>query len=520
MPPLQRLLEPQARLGKAIVIAGLCAAASFGPAYAQDQSLVTAAVGMDVTTTDPHKISGGGEYLFFSNVFEGLYGHDLEGNLVPQLATDYEVSEDGKTWTFNLREGVTFHNGEAFTADDVKFSWTRAIDPDLKNPRASILASNIEDVEIVDDFTVRLKLKEADGALLENLGEYWYMVPADLVREVGNDEYSGMAVGTGPWKFVSRRINESIELEAFKDHWGRTPKVDKLTLLVAPDPQTRIAMLQTGQADIIVNVPPHLAESIDSSPDTRIIKRQGFQNIYVNIGTRNSNGAWVSKKRRQALNYAVDKQAIVDKVMFGYATISAAPCAIGVLGCDIGKEPYPYDPEKARQMLEEDGFDFDRTYKFVGLAPGRTPQSKEVTEAIAFYLGEVGVKTEIEIMEYGAWLAFLRGHAFDDADFIFWTWTDYNNDPMGRLPRSVVTDATYSWDSRESLDKSVTAAAKIVDREERTEALRAIFTELYEDPPFINLWTVDNLYGVRSDIDWTPRKNISWPVFWSLSRKG
>src|SRR3546814_288169 len=160
-------------------------------------------------------------------------------------------------------------------------------------------------------------------------------------------------------------------------------------------------MLKTGEADIANNLPPHLAAGIEAAPDTKMVITPSFQNIFILINMRRPDGAFADPRVRQALNYAVDKQTLIEKVMFGYATQSTAPCHKDIIGCDIDREPYPYDPEKAKQLLEEANFDFSKTYKTFGLAAGRAAQSKEVLEAITFYLNQFGMETEKEYLGYG-----------------------------------------------------------------------------------------------------------------------
>src|SRR3546814_338100 len=204
--------------------------------------------------------------------------------------------------------------------------------------------------------------------------------------------------------------------------------------------------------------------------------------------------------------------------MFGYATQSTAPCHKDIIGCDIDREPYPYDPEKAKQLLEEANFDFSKTYKTFGLAAGRAAQSKEVLEAITFYLYQVGIETEMEFLEYGAWLAKVTAKEFDQYAMNWQNWTDYNNDPMGRLPRGTRTDGTLSWTNLPEADKMIDEANAIIDPQEREEHLRKLFTLLYDNPPWIILWTTDNTDAARNNIEWKPRANVSWPVFWSLEK--
>jgi peptide/nickel transport system substrate-binding protein len=500
-----------------VFAAGMVMAVWSGAALAQGKT-VTVAVGTDITTTDPHKISGGNEYIFFTQVFEGLYGHDLKGQLEPHLASGYTVSSDGLTYTFKLRPNVKWHNGEPFVAEDVVYSWKRATDPEIKNPRLAILAGNIKEAKAIDPSTVELVLKTPDASMLENMGEYWYIVPSHAAK-VGNEEFAKNPIGSGPYRFVERKVKESFTLEAFKDHWGRKPEVDRLQVRVVNDAQTRVAMLKTGEADIVVDIPLQNAKEVEKDPNVKLHVVPSLQNIFLTISNRKSDGTWKDVRVRQAVAHAIDRKTIIDKVMLGYAKQTTANCQVGVLGCDTGKPGYAYDPNKAKALLKAAGWDANKTIKLVGIAPGRTPQSKEVAEAIAFFLNQVGMKTQVEIMEYGAWLRFAYAREADKADMLFFTWTDYNNDPMGRLPRSMRTDGALSWNSYPELDALIDAANGFTDPQARLAHLRKTWTWINDNVPQVGLWTVDMLYGTRKNVEWTPAPGVSWPVLWKLAKK-
>lgn len=497
-------------------VAGFVLALPAGTASAQ--KTITVAVAIDPASIDPHKISGGGDYQFFNHVFEGLYGHDNSGKFAAALAVSHDVSADGKEYTFKLRPNVKFHNGEPFTAEDVRFSWQRANDPEIKNPRAAILTRNIVDVEVVDDLTVKLKLKAPDAALLENLGEFFYIVDKATTEMSGNDAVGRHPVGTGPYRFVSRRIREQTELATFADYWGNKPKIDRLVMRMVSDPQTRIAMLRAGEVDAIVNVPPQVAKQLEADKNLSVVVRPSFQNIFMTLNTRAAHKQFADPRVRQALNHAVDRKTLINRVMFGYASPVAVQCNLAIIGCDIGKEPYVYDPKKAKSLLEEAKFDFDRTYQAFGLAPGRAAQSKEIAEALSFYLNQVGVKTKLEFLEYGAWLARITTREYDNYDMFWQNWTDYNNDPMGRLPRGWRTGGSLSWHSDPQLDVLIDAANAFTDPKAREAHLKKLFTHAYENPPAIFLWTTNEIYAMRKNVRWEPRANVSWPVFWVVDK--
>jgi peptide/nickel transport system substrate-binding protein len=277
-------------------------------------------------------------------------------------------------------------------------------------------------------------------------------------------------------------------------------------------------MLRTGEADIMIAVPPHQAKAIEADPNTKMVVSPSFQNVGIGINMRAPHGQLRDPKVRQAFNYAVDKKTIIEKVMFGYAQQQVAPCHVDVIGCRIDREAYPYDPKKAKALLEEARFDFGRTYKIFAQAGGRVPQSKEVMEAVAFYLNQVGIKTDVQFLEFAAWLATFGGKKFDDHDLFYFNWTDYNNDPMGRLPRGITKDGVYSWADYPDLDPLIAQANAIPDPAKREAHLKGIFTRLYDDPPWIILWSNNNTDAARANVVWKPRKNVSWPVFHELSK--
>ena len=510
-----------ARKGLESMVRGVlvaCAVVLMAVSAAAAQTIRVVA-GNDISSSDPHRIMGSDDQLVFSNSFEGLYGHDLDGKLMAMLATANKAAPDGLTYEFALRKDVIFHNGDRFTAEDVRFSWQRATDPRLKNPRAVVVVSNLRDVEIVDSHTVRLHLHRPDASLLENLGEYFYIVPKGLIESIGDEAFAAAPVGTGPFAFADRVAGHQIRLRAHKAHWGYPPSVDGIEIRIVPDGLDRVRLLQAGEADIVVGVPANRTREIGADPAIRVLAGPSYQNIFVSLTNHRADGTLADTKVRQALNFAVDKKSIADKQLAGHARLMAAPCQKGLIGCDIGREPYAHDEKKAKQLLQEAKFNFDKTYRFVTMASGRVPRAPEIAEAIAQNLERVGIKTKLDVLPYGEWLEFVLARRFDEAELVFWTWTDYNNDPIGRLARTVRTDGSNSWVSYPTLDPLIDEANNIIDPKAREEHLRKLFTQIYDDPPFIFLWTLDKLYATAKHVDWQPAVNLVWPVFWKLGTK-
>lgn len=480
------------------------------------------AFGAEPNGFDAGRVPGGNDYLFFANVFEGLYSHDKDGALVPALAEKIDVSEDGLTLTVALRKGAKFHNGDPVTAEDIRFSWQRGIDPDMKNPRANVILRNIRDVEVVDEENCRIILEKPDAAFLDNTDQYWYIVPKKYIEAIGNEEFGKRPIGTGPFQFVEYLPRTHIKLKGFEDHWGRVPEVGDVTVYLIPDDQARIAKLQTGEVDIITAVPPILAPMLDADPNLQILSMPTFENVAVGINASFSANPDMKKVAvRQALNMAIDKETLIKTLMRGYVTIAGPPCVEGVEGCEADKVPgpYPYDPERAKKMLEEAGFDFSRPLNYMGLAPGRTANSKEVGEAIAGMLGKIGVKVNITSLDYGAWISMYAAKEKDpQVDLFFSTLTDYNPDPSGRLTRLFRTGGTFNWYSDPKTDEMLDQINNFVDIEARREHIRNLFTHLHEAAPQIFLWAMNATYGTRKSISWEPARNVSWPILWNVKK--
>ena len=352
---------------------------------------------------------------------------------------------------------------------------------------------------------------------MENLGEFFYIKPRKYLQSVGEDGFDKQPIGTGPFVFVERRIKSYIKLRGFDAHWGRVPKVGEVTLKIVPDDQARVAQIQTGEFDIATNVPPVLAAPLQRMPNLKIVRAPSFSNIFIAINARNP--ALAKPEVRHALNMAIDKPTLAKTVMFGYATVQDLPCHPDIIGCDAKVEPYGFDPAKARETLVKAGFDFARPLRFLGMAPGRIAQSRETVEGVAFFLNKIGVKTEITILDYGAWIAIFGAQVKDPSvDLVFANFTDYNNDPSARLLRLIHTGGTYNWYANAEVDAMLDRMNDFASAAEREAFLRGVFAKLHEEAPLIPLWTLNSVYAMSKTIQWNPTPNVSWPVLWNVAK--
>jgi peptide/nickel transport system substrate-binding protein len=496
------------------------AAIAFGgwaqPAVAADNNLVFSIV-TDIHTTDPDRVSSGGDWNVLANVFEALMGRDREGKLAPELATDVKVSEDGLVYDFTLREGVKFHNGDPFTAEDVVFSWKRATDPELKFTYVDWVASKIVSAEAIDPLHVRLTIKSRNPTFLKDLKPFLPIVPKSYIGKVGNEGFAAAPVGTGPFKYVSREVQSSIQLAANKDYWGTPPGVDSVTLKVVPDENTRMAMLMAGETDVIANVHPLLVPQLEASSELKPLIIPALQANFLML---NPQSPIFEPKVREALNLAIDRAGLTQALFMKTATPMATWCLEGrEVGC-TDMPSYAFDLEKAKALIDESGYDKSRPVRIFGLAPGGRPQTKETVEAVASYLSALGLKSEITLMEFGAYLAFkgAKEKDYSKHDLIFYTWATWTDDPVSqRLSPILSSTGTSSFYRIPEMDAKFKAIAD-APVDERTARVRDAMLYVHEQNLVIPLLNPSVVYGLRSNVEWTPPADLITPLIGTISR--
>lgn len=441
-----------------------------------------------------------------SQIFEGLTWVNNEGEVVPALAESWEISEDGTEYTFKLRQGVKFHNGEDFDAQDVLTSWEAGIDE--INAYAYDVARTTS-VEIIDDYTVKLTSEEPDPLFLRFVAGSWGIIPTDYYNEVGLEGIEAHPVSTGPFKFVEWVKGDRITLEAFEDYWNEgLPKIAKLTFRPIPEEATRIAAVQTGEIHIANRLPADEAQRLLGAPGITIVRYPvdrvfyvAFNNLTSGIGT-----PLEDPLVRQAMNYAVDREAIIDALFNGYADLSTGFMTPGNLGYNDSLAPYPYDPDKAKELLAEagyaDGFE-------IGFAcpTGAYTNFEQVCEAIGGYLNEVGITFdggEIQFMESGQYWDLEANKELPPLFGDSWSTTD--GEALNRLEGALADDASYAaWNTpeiQEYLDK----IGSTVDEEERANLYSELHQMMYDDPPFIYLYEPNTFEAINSAVqNYKPR---------------
>src|SRR5881396_2301034 len=338
---------------------------------------------------------------------------DEKTEVVPGLAESWTISKDGLQYTFKLRKGVTFHDGTPLNADAVKFSLERQTVPDHpanklgKYPFANYFFGNVKAVEPLDELTVRFILKEPRASFLDIMAAAAAsIVSPTAVKKFGLD-YGTNPVGTGPFRFASWERGQRVVLEKNPSYWKFPVKVDRVIYRPIVEDQARLTELLTGGLDLIVGVPADNVAPLEKNPKLTLLKQVGAHVWY--LGMNNQKKPFDDKRVRQALNYAVNKDAIVNDVLNGTGAASKGPVLPGTWGADGALKPYPYDPDRARKLLAEAGYPNGFTTTLWVPESGSGMQAPvAMSTVIQSNLKAVGVNVTMQTMEWGAYLAKLR----------------------------------------------------------------------------------------------------------------
>ena len=375
---------------------GASAAALIAGAATAQQTDITVALQLEPPHLDPTSAAAGAiDSVLYSNVFEGLTRFMGDGSIVPGLASSWEISDDGLTYTFKLHDGVKFHDGTTMDAEDVKFSLDRIGAEDSANAQKALYAA-ISEVNVIDPLTVEVKLSEPNGSMLFNLawGDAVIVAPESIENIKQNP------IGTGAFKFDSWAQGDKIELSKNPDYWGTPAKLDKATFKFISDPTAAFAAMMAEDVDVFSQFPaPENLPQFEADPRFQVLI--GSTEGETILSTNNKMAPFDNIKVREAIAHAIDRQAIIDGAMFGYGTPIGThfaphnPAYIDLTGMSS------FDPEKAKALLAEAGFPdgFETT---LDLPP--PSYARRGGEIIAAQLAAVGIKAEIRNVEWAQWL--------------------------------------------------------------------------------------------------------------------
>jgi peptide/nickel transport system substrate-binding protein len=354
------------------------------------------AIGIDPDTLDPQAQTTTTASQIVDMMAETLVTLDQNGKLQPLLATKWAPSSDGMSWTFTLRSGVKFSDGTPFNAQAVKFSIDRLLSPTTFKAQPGVLGgkTGIDHVVAVDDTHVQFFLKTPFSAFAAAMTQTAAAIisPASVNVAPNKPEVIAQPVGTGPYMFKERVASDHITLVANKSYWGAKPNFDTQTFKIVPEAASREALIKSGGADVIATPPANDIPALQADSSLNVILGADDRTVQIIINTQDATQPLLQKPEvRQALNYAIDKAAIIKTVMFGTATPVSGPMANTLFGyCQTGN--YNYNPTKAKSMLQAAGA-AGMSVKLVS-PTGRYVQDIQVASAVAGYLRDVGLKVD------------------------------------------------------------------------------------------------------------------------------
>ncbi len=466
--------------------------------------------GRDATRLDPADTTDGESSIVTENLFDKLVHFQEDSTaLEPGLATSWDVSTDGKTYTFHLRPGVQFHDGTPFDAEAVKINFERQRKP-LEGQQFEFWQSFFEPVvdaiTVVAPLTVRITLKENDATFLSNLAMFSMGIvsPASLAR-YGAD-VSRHPVGTGPFRFVKWDPNQKIVLAANETYWGGRPYLDKLIFKPVPENAVRLLELEVGAIHGMNGLNPDDTARVEANPELQFLQEAGMNIGY--LAMNNERKPFDQVKVRQALNHAINKPALI-KAFFADGRLGEAaknPMPPTLWGYNDAIRDYVYDPARARQLLAEAGYPrgFEMELWALPVVRPYMPQGQRVAEAIQSDLAKIGIKTRITTYEWGTYLDKL-GKGDHQAALI--GWIGDNGDPDNFLFNLLGADnarkggsTNYAFYRGAEANHLMRKARRVSDPAERARLYEEAQVVLHRDAPWVPLFHAKQMAAMRANV--------------------
>lgn len=487
-----------------------------GASISQQQDVV-AAVNVDFTTMDPmdtsDTLSGGIQRM----IMDGLFGFDDDMKIYPMLATGYEANEDATEFTITLREGISFTDGTPWNADAALANFAKWDDESLGLKRTTFLCSVLDSFEKVDDYTIKVYLTEPFGAFISNLAHPACVIMSPKQIEAGVEACAEAPVGTGQYTFVEWIEGDHLTVELNPDWWGYDAEICGGTALADPDAgfhsvtfrpvtesATRVAMIQSGDAQIIWPTPTESVSVLEADPNVTSYTDEGLVVRYIMLNTQKE--PYTDKRVRQAIDYAIDKDAYIQVVKNGLATKADSVIAPAVQ-YHKGNEVREYDVEKAKALLAEAGYPdgFTTTVMYAN-----TTANQKQAEFLKQQLAQVGINLELNGMES----AILNERIQDvnvpgseaEVEFYIIGWSPSTGDadwgirPLLSIESEPPMSYNISYFENEELEGYIQAALSSADDEVRREAYAKAQDLVWDECPLINLCVDSNVWATANNI--------------------
>lgn len=456
----------------------------------------------DVSMLDPHLSTGVWEITVTLNLFDNLLSRHPDGKLYPGLATEWKLVSP-TLWQFRVRPGVTFHNGDALTSADVKFSIDRSYDPAVKGSLVRTVFTTIDRIETPDPLTVNVHTKKSDPLLPARLAfSGGQIMPRKHVETVGADAFNRRPVGSGPVRFVDWVKDDRVTLDAHPDYWGGRIDADRVVFRPIPETAARIAALLRGEVDIITKLPPDHVERVAKHPTTKV-EGALYSGLYV-LAINHKVPPLDNPKVKHALSLAIDREAIVKDLWRGQGIVPTnGLIAQGDNHFDETLPPIPYNPVLARQRLKEAGYKGEEI--IIESVVGILSNDRAMCEAIIAMWRDVGVNARVEIIE-----ASVRAQKRRDKSYKGLWLTDPTStlsDPDGMMWRLLSPNGILDYWRHPRFDELGNAARFSIDEKFRAQAYREMTQIFQEHWLWIPIIQPIESYGLQKYVEWKPSSN-------------
>lgn len=501
------------RVGRGALRALLAAGIAFGAAAtARADSTLVISIAADPTGFDPEAVQNNTSGFIMGVVHDSLLAYKPGTTEVePALAKSWDVSADGLTYTFHLRTGVKFQDGSPFNAQE----YIKTIDRQLKKTDPNYIYNtgpvegyeeftfgNVVSYAALDDNTVQFKLKEPNSSFLNSLAMVWNgVVSYDAAAKWGKD-FRNHPVGTGPFIFREWKSRDEVVLDANPNYWKDKPKVDHLVFKIIPDSQTALLALQRGETQVMGDVATQVIPALRADHNITILTQPG---LTVNgVAMPNEIAPFNDKRVRQALNYAVDKDAINKALYGGLAVTMTSPLPPAEWGFDSSLKPYAYDPAKAKELLKQAGVQLPLRAELLAYtsARGYNPAGADLAVAVQGYLHKVGVDVSIRKLDMGAFLGTVRSGKYPGMFLV--GWSGDNGDPdnfvvplFGSVSMPVGDTAHYK---NPVVDAEMKAAVREIDHAKRVQMYKKIQAQIRDDAPWIFVNSTMLVRAIRKNV--------------------
>lgn len=495
---------------------------------AEGKDSIVIVTSSDVLSMDPYRYDEGPTNQIMLHIYEPLVMADPSMKYQPHLAESWEQSEDGLTWTFHLRKGVKYHDGDEMTSEDVLASFALAKNPDSPSAYSSYL-STIDSVTAIDDYTVEFKTNTLNPLMLFDLAQI-YILKKENIEGKTEEEISANVVGTGRYKFVEQVKEDHIDLIANEDYWGEQPAIPKVRFRPITNEATRTATMLTGEVDFTINVSVRDVDRLANTAGIQVLKQQGLREIYLNLDSREDSPLFPGQKNpmsdpkvREAMYIAIDEDAIIKTVMNGAAFVMNSIIPEGYVGYDKVERP-AYDPERAKQLLAEAGYPdgFEVTLD----APNdRYVNDANIAQAVTGYLEKIGIKVNLNLMPKANFFTYIKP-AENNSMLLMTGWSDSSGDGLSLLHDMLATfdrekaigTVNRGHYSNAKVDELIAQAYAEIDETKRAELVKEAEKIARDDFAYIPLHFEQDTYAIKDTINYTPRMN-NYVFAWEFSYK-